>query len=102
MRIRHYLVDRIKGPNDGAVTLTAIDLFSKIEARKALAPHVSIGSLTGAITGLPGTFAVTTDTGNLTPGGRGVSTITGGVGGWVSVGAKEILRSRAPQTPSRW
>lgn len=50
MRVREYIVDRIEGPTDGAVRLVAKDLFSKVEARKAMAPRASRGELKFAIT----------------------------------------------------
>jgi hypothetical protein len=45
MRVRHYVVDQVDGPNNGQVKLVAKDLFSKIEARKAVAPRASSGAL---------------------------------------------------------
>lgn len=50
MRVRHYVVDRIDGPTNGAVTLVAKDLFAKIEAKKAVAPRASRGALAAPIT----------------------------------------------------
>jgi hypothetical protein len=50
MRVRNYIVDRIEGPNDGRVRLVAKDAFSKIEARKAVAPRASKGELSADIT----------------------------------------------------
>ncbi len=55
MRVRHYVIDRIDGPNDGVVKLVAIDLFSKIEALKARAPIASQGSLDSGISAVDGT-----------------------------------------------
>jgi hypothetical protein len=49
LRVRHYIVDRIDGPKDGIVRLTAKDQFSKIEARKAVAPKASRGELLSGI-----------------------------------------------------
>lgn len=59
MRVRHYIIDRIDGPNNGQVTIVAKDLFAKIEALKAVAPKASRGELSSAITGTPGSFTVT-------------------------------------------
>jgi len=41
METRHYLIDRISGPSDGSVQITAKDIFSNAESRKALAPKAS-------------------------------------------------------------
>lgn len=92
MRVRNYVLERIEGPVDGVVTITATDVFSRIEARKALAPHVSIGDLTADLTGSPATFSVTSGTGALTPAEGGYSTITGVTQGWVAIGRKEIIK----------
>jgi hypothetical protein len=45
MRVRHYLIDRIDGPIAGQVKVTAKDIFSKVEAQKAVAPTASRGRL---------------------------------------------------------
>lgn len=45
MQTRHYIIDRISGPADGSVKLTAKDLFSKVEDRKAKAPTATRGEL---------------------------------------------------------
>lgn len=58
MRVRYYVLNKIDGPADGQVTLTAKDRFSQIEARKAVAPRPSQGELSAAITGTPGSFSV--------------------------------------------
>ncbi len=47
MRVRHYLIDRIDGPTNGQVRIVAKDIFSKVEARKAVAPLASRGRLSG-------------------------------------------------------
>lgn len=49
MRVRHYILEQVAGPNEGVVELLARDLFSKIEARKAVAPLPSTGELDAAI-----------------------------------------------------
>lgn len=41
METRHYLIDRISGPADGRVSISAKDVFSNVESRKALAPRAS-------------------------------------------------------------
>jgi len=84
MRVRHYVIDRVDGPVNGEVT---------IEAKKALAPPPSIGELAAALTGAPGTFALTpSGIGSLAPALGGYSTITGAVQGWVAIGGKEAIR----------
>lgn len=50
MRVRHYVIDRVEGPTDGQVRIVAKDLFSRIEARKAVAPVASKGELAADIT----------------------------------------------------
>lgn len=50
MDIRHYVVSGVTGPNDGVVQITAKDLFSLIEGRKAKAPRASRGELRLGIT----------------------------------------------------
>lgn len=62
MRVRNYIIGRIEGPNDGVVTLTAKDLFSRIEARKSVAPTASRGELLADITAVA-TSATLTPTG---------------------------------------
>lgn len=57
MRVARYIIDRVER-EPGEVTLVAKDLFSKIEARKAVAPFPSKGELQAAITGTPATFQV--------------------------------------------
>lgn len=61
MRVRSYIVTMIAGPDDaGNVTLTAKDIFSRIEEDKAVAPKASRGRLAGSISGSPdGTFTIT-------------------------------------------
>lgn len=54
MRVRHYIIDRIEGPSDGEVTVTLKDLFSVIEAQKAVAPRASLGELLADISDVAG------------------------------------------------
>lgn len=49
MQVRHYIIDKISGPNDGTVVITAKDLFSRVVDRKAKAPLASRGELLEAI-----------------------------------------------------
>lgn len=50
MRVRTYTIDRVEGPSDGMVKVIAKDLFSRIEARKSVAPIASRGELRFGIT----------------------------------------------------
>jgi hypothetical protein len=50
MNVRHYVLDRVEGPAEGFANIVAKDLFTKIEARKAVAPLASTGELNGNIT----------------------------------------------------
>lgn len=43
MRVRHYIIDRIDGPDDKGVTVECKDLFTLVEERKAKAPRASGG-----------------------------------------------------------
>lgn len=45
MRVRHYVIDRIEGPANGEVRIVAKDTFTRLEARKAVAPPASRGEL---------------------------------------------------------
>lgn len=54
MRVRNYVIDKLEGPSDGQVTITAKDIFSLIEARKAVAPVASTGELQADITAVAG------------------------------------------------
>lgn len=66
MRVREYVIERIEGPNDGTVRLIAKDLFSRVEARKAVAPAASRGELLAGITSGSTSFSLTpTGIGNL-------------------------------------
>lgn len=59
MRVRHYVVDSITGPVEGAVKIVAKDRFSLIDRRKALAPRASRGELAAAITESSPTATIT-------------------------------------------
>lgn len=54
MRTRHYYVERVEGPTNGSVTMVLRDVFTRIEARKAMAPLASQGRLNGNITAAAG------------------------------------------------
>lgn len=99
MRVRHYVLDRITGPQDGEVTLTAKDIFSKIESRKAVAPRPSLGELSANLTGSPSTFSVNpSGIGSLSPAEGGYSVITGGTQGYVAIGDEIIKVTRSGDT----
>jgi len=49
MRCRNYVLDRIDGPADGKVRVTAKDIFAAVEIDKALAPEASRGELSADI-----------------------------------------------------
>jgi hypothetical protein len=89
MRTRHYIIDRIDGPTDGSVTLVAKDLFSRIEAKKAVAPAASRGELSAAIT-------ATDTTATLSP--AGIGDLDYPASGRVAIGDEIIAFDRAGDT----
>jgi hypothetical protein len=64
MDTRSYIVDRVTGPKNGRVSLAMKDLFSLIEARKAVAPVASQGELFAGI-------SISDTTATLSPAGIG-------------------------------
>lgn len=54
MRVRNYVIDKIDGPTNGRVKITAKDVFSLIEARKAVAPVATSGELLADISAVAG------------------------------------------------
>ena len=64
MNVRSYIVDRITGPKNGRVSMAIKDLFSLIEARKAVAPVASQGELFAGI-------SISDTTATLSPAGIG-------------------------------
>ena len=99
LRVRHYVVDRIEGPTDGQVTLVAKDLFSIIEAQKAVAPFASKGELAANLTGSPATFGVApAGIGILAEALGGYAAITNVVAGHVAIGDEIIEVTRATDT----
>lgn len=89
MDVRHYLVDKITGPNDGTVTIIAKDLFSKAEDRKAKAPLASQGELAAAITSAAGTAT-------LSP--TGIGDLEYPASGYVVIGEEIIAFTRSSDT----
>lgn len=59
MRVRHYLIDSIDGPNDGEVKIVAQDMFLVLESQKAVAPTASRGRLSASMTTGLVSFVVT-------------------------------------------
>lgn len=88
MRVRTYVIDRIEGPSEGRVRIVAKDLFSRIEASKAVAPTASQGELAAAITGSPGTF-------DVSPVGIGSDYLAAG---YVAIGDEIIQYTRSGDT----
>lgn len=85
MRVRSYVLYSVAGPTDGTVTLVAKDLFSVIEARKAVAPVASQGELFADITSVaPGAV--------LSPAGIGDAQYP--ASGYVTIGEEAIAFTR--------
>jgi len=95
MRVRNYIIDRVDGPVNGRVKITAKDLFSKIEAKKAVAPTASRGELLADIS------AVATSA-TLSPTGIGDLDYPAIVGSpsefYVAIGEEVIKCSRSGDT----
>ena len=58
LRTRHYLIDKIDGPNNGKITIHCKDLFSLIEERKSEAPVANTGELDAGITAVSGSLVL--------------------------------------------
>jgi hypothetical protein len=86
MDLRQYVIDRIEGPDNGTLTLIAKDLFSKIEARKSVAPKASNGRLLSAITDVA-------TSATLTP--TGIGNLEYPASGHVAIGAEEMSFTRS-------
>lgn len=99
MRVRNYVVDRIEGPANGQVRVVLKDLFSLVEAKKAVAPFASLGELSANLTGLPATFSVSpAGIGNLTEAEGGYASITAVTPGHVAIGDEIIAVTRSGDT----
>ena len=99
MRVRNYVVDRIEGPANGQVRVVLKDLFSLVEAKKAVAPFASLGELSAAITGTPATFSVLpSGIGNLPESQGGYASITAVTSGHVAIGDEIIQVTRSGDT----
>jgi hypothetical protein len=85
MRVQHYIVTRIDGPNDGQVRITLKDVFSLVEDKKAVCPLPSKGRLNAGIT--TGSGSAT-----LAPAGIGA---TYGTAGYVRIGQEVMQFTRA-------
>ena len=86
MRVRHYIVDHIDGPKDGQVRVTCKDLFSKVEARKAVAPLQSRGELK---------FDITAAAGSATLNPAGIGNLEYPASGFIAIGDECIAFTRA-------
>jgi hypothetical protein len=97
MHVRHYVVNNISGPSEGgAWSVKLRDLFSKVEARKAVFPLPSVGKLSADLTGSPGTFdVVPAGIGNTAENEGGYAHLTAG---WVRIGAEAIQVTRSGDT----
>lgn len=85
MEVRHYVIDKINGPSNGRVTVTAKDLFAQVEAHKAVAPFASEGELAADITAAATSFA-------LSP--TGIGDLDYGTSGHVAVGDEAMSYTR--------
>jgi hypothetical protein len=96
MRVGHYIIDRVEGPVNGMVSLTAKDLFSKIEARKAVAPFPSRGELSADLTGTPSGFSVNPPGIGGTPEEEGgYASIDDSSGGYLAIGDEFVHVTRS-------
>jgi hypothetical protein len=86
MTVRHYALTRIDGPSKGRVRLTAKDLFSKVESRKAVAPKLSTGELNANITNVA-------TSATLKPSGIGNAEYP--ASGWVTIGSESMAFTRS-------
>lgn len=89
MEVRHYLIDKINGPSNGRTTVTAKDLFTQVEARKAVAPFASEGELAADITAGAGSAT-------LSP--TGIGDIGYPASGYIAIGKEEIAFTRSGDT----
>lgn len=86
MRVRNYVIDKLEGPTDGQVSITAKDVFSLIEARKSVAPIASSGELQADITDTAGAAT-------LAPAGIGNAEYP--ASGYICIGTEVIAFTRA-------
>lgn len=86
MNVRNYIIDRIEGPTDGQVKIICKDLFSKVEARKALAPLQSRGELK---------FDITAVAGSATLNPAGIGNLEYPASGHVAIGDECITFTRS-------
>jgi hypothetical protein len=82
----NYVLNRVEGPNEGVVSVTAKDLFSLIEAKKAVAPTANSGYLSANIA--IGALAAT-----LAPAGIGNSEYP--ASGYLRIGDEIVSFTRA-------
>jgi hypothetical protein len=99
MRVWYYIMTNIAGVSEGKVTIKVKDLFSKVEARKAVFPAPSLGELNGNLTGSPATFSVLpTGIGDTADVDGGYASITASVEGHVVIGKEAIRATRTGDT----
>lgn len=89
MEVRHYIVDKINGPNDGKVSIVAKDLFAKVESRKAMAPVASLGELAANISAVAGSAT-------LSP--TGIGDLEYPASGYIAINKEEIAFTRSSDT----
>lgn len=85
MLVRNYIIDKISGPQKGSLTITAKDLFVRVEARKAVAPTANKGELLAAITDVAAAAT-------LTP--LGIGDLEYDAAGYIIIGEEAIAFTR--------
>lgn len=88
MEVRHFVVSRIT-ISGGVVTLTAKDLLSLVEARKAVAPFASKGELSAGLTIGGGSFTVLP---------AGIGNLDYAASGYVCISSEIIQYTRSGDT----
>lgn len=86
MSKRHYYIDKITGPSNGRVTISCKDIFTKVEARKAVAPTASRGELSANISNSATSLT-------LLP--SGIGDLDYGTSGYVCIGNEVMSYTRS-------
>lgn len=89
MRVRHYVIDSIKGPNNGQVKIVAKDAFALVELSKAVVPAASRGELAADISAGASSFT-------LSPAGIGDEEYE--ASGYFAIGDELIAGTRSSDT----
>jgi hypothetical protein len=89
MRVRHYVIDKIDGPNNGQVTIVAKDAFALVELSKAVIPAASRGELASDLAADGGSFT-------LSPSGIGNEEYE--ASGYFAIGDEIIQGTRSGDT----